>query len=120
MKLHEIINAVPALNKLGSSDMKLSEAYKLQKLLTTIQVEIDFFNKNQLRIVEEHGVIQESGDFTIEKDNRDSYIKAMDELAQTEVESVFAKMKIITSENIQLSANDITVLMPFVEFTEGT
>ena len=44
MKLHEIINAIPALNKLGSSNMKMTEAYKLQKLLAALQLEIDFYN----------------------------------------------------------------------------
>ena len=44
MKLYEIINAIPALNKLGNSNMKMTEAYKLQKLLAALQVEIDFYN----------------------------------------------------------------------------
>ena len=118
MKLYEVVNAVPALNKLGNSEMKLTEAYKLQKLLTAIQVEIDFFNKNQLKIIEENGEIQASGDFKIDEGKREIYAKAMDELALTEVEPVFTKMKIAVTENIQLSANDIGVLMPFVEFTE--
>ena len=119
MKLYEIVNAVPALNKLGSSDMKLSEAYKLQKLLTTIQVEIDFFNKNQLKIIEENGVIQDSGEFVIDQDKRVIYSNFMDELSQTDVETAFTKIKLSLNENIQLSANDITVLTPFVEFMEG-
>ena len=119
MKLYQIINAVPALNKLGNSDMKLSESYKLQKLLSAVQVEIDFFNRSQVKIIEQHGVIKDGGEFIIDEDKRAIYAKAMDELAQTDVEPEFSKMKIAVSENIQLSANDIGSLMPFVEFTEG-
>ena len=119
MKLFKIINAIPALNKLGNSDMKISEAYKLQKLLSAMQVEIEFFNRSQLKIIEENGVIQENGEFLIAEDKRAIYAKAMEELAQTDVEPEFSRMKISTSENIQISANDIGVLEPFVEFAEG-
>ena len=118
MKLYEIINAIPALNKLGDADMKISEAYKLQKLLSSVQIEIDFFNKNQVKIIEENGVIKESGEFIIDEDKREIYAKTMDELAQTEVEIVFTKMKVAVSENIQMSANDVANLAPFVEFLE--
>ena len=118
MKLYEIINAIPALNKLGNSDMKISEAYKLQKLLTAIQTEINFFNKNQLKIIEENGVIKDSGEFIIDEDKREIYAEAMDELAQTDVEVVFSKMRISVTEKIQISANDIGTLTPFAEFTE--
>jgi len=118
MKLYQIVNAIPALNKLGNSDMKISEAYKLQKLLSAVQVEIDFFNRSQLKIIEGKGVVKENGEFIIDKDKREDYAKAMDELAQTDVDPVFTKMKIAVGENIQLSANDVGVLLPFVEFTE--
>ena len=120
MKLYQIVNAIPALNKLGSSDMKISEAYKLQKLLSAVQVEVDFFNRNQLKIIEGNGVIKESGEFIIDEGKREVYAKAMDELAQTDVEPVFSKMILSLSANIQLSANDVGVLLPFVEFVEVT
>ena len=119
MKLYEIINAIPALNKLGNSDMQMAMAYKLQKLLTAIQTEISFFNTNQLKIIQEHGVIKDNGEFIIDEDKREVYAKVMDELAQTDVEPVFNKMKIAVIENIQISANDVGALMPFVEFMEG-
>jgi len=119
MKLFKIINAIPALNKLGNSDMKISEAYKLQKLLSAVQVEIDFFNRNQMKIIEANGVIKDNGEFIIAEDKREIYAKAMDELAQTDVEPEFSRMKIAVTENIQISANDIGALEPFVEFTEG-
>ena len=119
MKLYQIINAIPALNKLGNSDMKISEAYKLQKLLVSIQVEIDFYNKNHMELITKNGQIKEDGTFIIHQEKRGDYMKSMDELAQTDVEPAFSKMKIAVMENIQISANDVGALMPFVEFTEG-
>ena len=118
MKLHQIINAIPALNKLGNSNMKLTEAYKLQKLLSALQVEIDFYNKNHLELIEKHGQIKDDGTFFIDKEKQNDFLKAMNELSQTEVEPEFTRMKIIINENIQISANDITALTPFVEFIE--
>ena len=118
MKLHKIINAIPALNKLGNSNMKMTEAYKLQKLLSALQVEIDFYNKNHLELIEKHGQIKDDGTFSIDKEKQNEFVKAMNELSQTEVEPIFTKMKIIINENIQRSANDITALTPFVEFIE--
>ena len=118
MKLHQIINAIPALNKLGNSNMKLTDAYKLQKLLSALQVEIDFYNKNHLELIEKHGQIKDDGTFSIYKDKQNDFVKAMNELSQTDVEPEFTRMKIIISENMQISANDITALTPFVEFVE--
>ena len=118
MKLYQIINAIPPLNKLGNSDMKMAEAYKLQKILASIQVEIDFYNKNHMELITKNGQIKDDGTFVIGEDKRSDYMKSMDELAQTDVEPAFSKMKIAVTENIQISANDIGALMPFVEFTE--
>jgi len=118
MKLYKIINAIPALNKLGNSNMKMTEAYKLQKLLSALQVEIDFYNKNHFELIEKHGQIKDDGTFSIDKEKQNDFLKAMNELSQTEVEPEFTKMKIIINENVQISANDITALIPFVEFIE--
>ncbi|MCL1857711.1 MAG: hypothetical protein FWF92_00555 [Oscillospiraceae bacterium] len=118
MKLYEIINATPALNKLGNSNMKMTEAYRLQKLLAALQVEIDFYNKHHMELIEANGQIKDDGTFTIDKENQSDFGKSMTELAQTDVEPAFTQMQIAISENIEISANDIGALLPFVEFTE--
>ena len=118
MKLYEIINAIPALNKLGNSNMKMTDAYKLQKLLAALQVEIDFYNKHHLELIEANGQIKDDGTFIIDKEKQGDFGKSMTDLAQTDVEPAFTKMKIAITENIQISANDIGALLPFVEFTE--
>ena len=118
MKLYQIINAIPALNKLGGSDMKIAQAYALQKLLAAIQAEIDFFNANYRKLIDAYGLIQDDGTFHIHEDNQAGFKTAMGELSQVDVEPAFTKITITTNENIHLSANDVGLLKPFVEFTE--
>ena len=71
-----------------------------------------------MELIEANGQIKDDGTFAIDEDKKDIFIKAMTELSQTDVEPEFTKMKIIITENIQISANDIGALLPFVEFIE--
>jgi len=116
MKMYQIINAVPAFGKLGNSDMKMSDAYKVQKMLSTLQTEIDFFNEKKLALAQKYGTVNGDGSVDIPKENQAEAQAALGELMNIDVQAEFKVIKIPINDNIELTANDIGFLAPFVEF----
>lgn len=117
MKLRQIINAVPALTKLANADMGLQNSYNLQKLLSSLQTEIEFFNEHKMKIASKYGTVKENGLVDIPKEKEAEAQSELDELLELDVQTVVTTIKIPITENVQLSANDIGILTTFVEFT---
>lgn len=113
--LKEIINAVPALNKLADSDLPLPLAYKLNKMTKTLQAEIDFFTREREKIMKEYGGEVKHSRMVFKKPEG---LKAMEDVLALEVEPECGKIEISISDNIRLAANDVTFLEPFIEFVE--
>ena len=116
MKMYQIIHAIPALGKLAEGDMRMTDAYRLQKLLSSLQTEIDFFNGQKMKLALKHGIENADGSVEIPKENEAEAQSELDELMAVEVKTEFDVIRIPINDNIELSANDIGFLSPFVEF----
>jgi len=116
MKMFQIINAISAFTKLAASDMKMTDAYRLQKLLSSLQVEIDFFNDQKLKLAQKYGTINDDGSVDIPPDKVSEAQAALDDIMDVDVKAEYEVVKIPISDNIEVSTNDIGVLSPFVEF----
>lgn len=119
MKLIEIVNAVPALQKLNNQNLALQLSYNIMKMADCLQAEIKFFDEQKNRIFEKYGK-KRNGELRIPERNEKQANNEFKELLNTDVfiKDEFKKVKIPLSEDIKLSANDITNLLSFVEFTE--
>ena len=125
MKIFQIINAIPAFNKLGNSDMPLPDAYKLQKLITALQPDIDFFNERNSKIIQKYdGKIRDNGTIEYPEENRAAAQEEFNELLLFDTQTEITDIKIPINKNRNerssfiLSANDIGVLLPFVKFID--
>jgi len=115
MKIYEILSAVPALNKLSGLDMPLPEAYKLQKLMAALQPDIEFFNDRNTKLIKKYDG-KGKGAVEYPEENRAAAQNEFNELLSLDVQTKISCIKIAATENIKLSANDITALIPFVNF----
>ena len=102
IKIGNLIDAIPALRKLNNLDLPLKTGFKVYRLVEAVNAELGFFT-------EKREAIQKKAD------NRDSEIQ---ELVNQEVELDAAKVTIIMTDDLRLSAADIAVLMPFIDFKE--
>lgn len=111
--LKEIINAVPALNKLADSDLPLPLAYKLSKMTKTLQAEIDFFNAEREKVMKKYGG-EPRRDRIVFKDPNgvDEFEKVLELTVNPDTE----RLRIPILDDIHLSAHDVAFLEPFVEF----
>ena len=115
MKLRVIMSAVSAFQKLANADMTLKSAYRLKKLVDSVQTEIDFFNEKQYKIIEKFG----GGEGIVIPEDKLADMRAeIDELLELDVQTEFTPIKLPLTENVSVSASDITALSHFIEFTE--
>ena len=123
MELHQIIGAIPALNKLGKVDLPLSDAYKLQKMTAALQPDIAFFNEHNAKIIEKYGgVSTDNGRVNFPPEEASKAQAEFNELLLLDVQSEIKNIcviKIPITDNITISSNDISALEPFVEFVDN-
>ena len=118
LQLKEIILAVPALSKLAAGDLQLRLAYKLKHLIVSLQKEADFFSEQRQKIFEKYGTAKDDGSFSFTKENETKAAAELEELLAMEVTPDVEPIDIPITENLLLSANDLGLLMPFINFTE--
>lgn len=116
--LKTIILAIPALSKLSGEDLSLRLAYRLRKNIAELQREADFFSEQRIKILDKHGMADESGIYTFEGDNEQKAITELEDLLNMEVEPVIDPIDIPITENLKISVNDMGMIEAFINFTE--
>ena len=113
--IRDIMQAVPALEKLAGASLPLKTAYKLSKNIKLLQNEIDFFTREREKIMKEYGGEDKHRRIVFKKPEG---LKALEDVLALEVEPECGKIEIARSDSIRLAANDVTFLEPFIEFVE--
>ena len=101
IKLGQIVNSVPAMNKLVAKDLPLAITYKLSIMIDELNPQLKFFEQKCKSMKER---IEKEGD------------SAINELMDFEVDVNIETIKIPIDEDIRLSVSDINLLKPFVKF----
>jgi len=118
IKLKSIIQAISALSKVSAGDLSLHLAYRLKKMMNELQKEADFFSEQRIKIFEKYGTPTDDGNYKFEGENEAKAISDLDDLLDMEVSPDIAVIEIPITENLHISVNDITLLMPFIHFNE--
>ncbi len=116
MKLGRIVNAVPALQKVASTDLSLSVLYRVGRLMDSLEKQLDFYNEQRDTALAKYGTETETepGRWLIASENLPAYEARMAELLDVEVDDV-SPVRIPVCENLRLSYNDLSALQGFVE-----
>lgn len=117
-QLRTIISAISALSKVSAGDLSLHLAYRLKKMITELQKEADFFSEQRIKIFEKYGEAGDDGNYRFDDDNEAKAISDLDDLLDMEVSPDVEPIDIPITENLHISVNDITLLMPFIHFVE--
>ena len=101
MKLIDIVNARGSLQKLVSQDLPLRLAYKLTRLTDAINFHLNFYGAERMKLGE----------------NPDQ--EKLRELEEMEISDIpQTKLSIPIRDGLVLSATDVKMLEPFIEFYE--
>lgn len=102
MKLGTIINAIPALQRLAQCNLTLRTAYRIKKMLSAAEDEIEFFQE-ELR-----GIYSDT-ELTEKEKNAKT-----DALLELEVEVDFSQIEVSLGEDVRISPNDLVLLDEFI------
>ncbi len=123
MKLKNIVEALPALQKLASEDLTIKTLYKVKKLMERLDKEIEFYNGERNKAIEQLCKREDGTKYTIPKENREALNKRLQELLDVTIEPPIEPLLIYANEeNIRLSYKDLITLDSIVEicgFDEG-
>ena len=113
MKLIQIVDALPSLQKLAAQDLSIKILYKVSKLLGNLDNEVAFYNEQRNKILAQYCDIV-GNQYVPRKETEEQLNKEIQELLNIETECDVREVVIGIDENIKLSYNDLVALQDFV------
>lgn len=115
MKMVNIVNAQPALEKIASVDLPLKLLYSLTKLMEKLEREMRFFNDERDKLIIKYGEQEEDGTFRIPGDKVAEFQLHASELADIDVEWDIAPIVLPLIDDLKLSYHELKMLEGFIE-----
>jgi len=116
MKLVKIINAVENLNKLSELLLPAKESFKVVKLLTEIEPQVNNYNLQRNKLLAKYGDSKDEKTFEIRKEDQANFIKEVEDLGSIEIDLKFEKINI--SNGLTIKASDLINILDFIEIIE--
>jgi hypothetical protein len=113
MKIIQVVNAFPALQKLAGQELTTKSLYKISKLFGNLEREIAFYNEQRNKILTKHCDIV-GNQYVPRKEDEEKLNAELDELLNIEIECEIKEVVIGVDENIKLSYNDLVMLQGLV------
>ena len=119
MKLIQIIDALPSLQKLAGQELTIKKLYKISKLLGNLENEVAFYNEQRSKILARYCDVV-GNQYMPREEDVGKLNAEMNELLDTDIEGEVKEVVIGCDENIKLSYNDLIALKGFVRIEEET
>lgn len=113
MKIIQVVNALPSLQKLAGQELTIKKLYKISKLLGNLENEIAFYNTQRNKILTQYCDIV-GNQYVPRKEDEAKLNAELNELLDTEIECDIKEVVLGDDENIKLSYNDLVALEGFV------
>ena len=124
LKMQDILNFSSFYNSVKTQKTPMKTAYRLAQLAKAIETELQFYREKLQAIITEYGQMDENGQPIQTEDGNgiklrpgleQECITAMQELQELEITLPDIKFNIEDFGNIELSVEDMSVILPFVE-----
>ena len=117
MKMMQVVNALPALQKLAAQEFTLQKLYNIKKLMGKLDEELTFYNEQRSKIYEKYSDIV--GNQYVPREGEVSKLnEELSELLNMDIEGVTNEVVLGVNEDIKLSYNDLVALEGFVRIEE--
>lgn len=117
MKMRQVIDATPSLQKLAGQELTAKTLYRIQKLFGNLEAEITFYNEQRNKILAQYCDIV-GNQYVPRKEDEAKLNAEMGELLNIDIECEIKEVVIGDNENIRLSYNDLVQLKGFVRIGE--
>ena len=113
MKIGQVVNALPSLQKLAEQDLSIKKLYKISKLLGNLESEVAFYNGQRSKIMSKYCDIV-GNQYKPREEDFTKLNTELGELLDTNIEYEVNEVVIGIDEDIKLSYNDLVALKGFV------
>ncbi len=114
IKLIQIKEGQPALNKILRHPMDVKVSYRIRKIAAQLQTEMKNIEKKRGDLVRKHGNPDDKG-YNVPKDKMEVYNKEFDEYLESVVQTTIKKIPFVCIKEIKISPAEMVLLEPFLE-----
>jgi hypothetical protein len=124
LKMYEIIDLPTILSKLKRQKLPFKTAYKIVLFTQEVQKHVDFYQETFRNLLTEYGKKDEQGNLVptsdgqgvllVEETMSEAYQK-LGELRDLEVELPDSKFSVDDFDGIEISPEEMMIIMPFIE-----
>lgn len=117
MKLHEAIDIIPSLTKLGEVKLPIRASFKIARFLNSVKSEIQTFEETRLKLAQEVGTPNEDGQsFSIPEDKAADFTKQVVDLLQVDINTPALSLKVSEfGESTEIESNILLSLANVIE-----
>jgi hypothetical protein len=113
MKIIQVVEALPSLQKLAGQDLSIKKLYKVSKLLGNLENEIAFYNTQRGKIMSKYCDVVDN-QYSPREEDMGKLNAELGELLDTDIEYEVKEVAIGIDEDVKLSYNDLVALKGFV------
>jgi hypothetical protein len=117
MKMMQVVNALPALQKLAECELSLKVLYKIKRLLGNLETEIAFYNEQRRKILEKHCDVVDD-QYVPREDEMNALNAELNELFDMDIGCEIEQVALGVGEDVKLSYNDLLMLNGFISLEE--
>lgn len=117
MKIKQVVDALPSLQKLAGQELAIKKLYKISKLLGNLDNEIAFYNEQRNKMFSQYCDIV-GNQYVPKKEYEDKLSAELTELLDTDIECEINEVVIDINDDVKLSYNDLVALKGFVRIEE--
>ena len=108
VKLVDIYNSVPVMNKILETPLPASISFQLSKLLKTLNDEMKSIEEQRVKLVEKYGSSKDSGETVVSEDKKEGFLQEFSELLNTDIEVTWHPLSASKFDALQLSVNEMS------------
>ena len=114
VKLIQILSARDTLSRLGERTLPVKQSYRLAKLIKAINNEMSVYEGERIKLCEKYGTLSEDKT-KYDIHDMEGFTRDSEELLNQEIE---LEAKPIDISGLELTAQDIIKIEPFIEVIE--
>ena len=117
MKIKQVVDALPSLQKLAGQDLSMKKLYKISMLLGNLDKEIAFFNTQKAKLFMKYCDTVD-GQYVPREETKAQLVQEFNELLDTDIECEIKEVVLGTGEDVKLSYHNLVALQGFVRIEE--
>ena len=109
MKIIQVVNALPSLQKLAGQELSAKKIYRISKLFGNLEKEIAFYNEQRNKILQQYCDVI-GNQYVPKKENEAKLNAELNDLLDIDIECDIKEVVLDVSDDVKLSYNDIVAL----------